>query len=84
MESPGPGPEEQWLLENRAEALENAITRLPGEQRETLLLRLESGLDIQAIADVTEVNRETAKSRLRYAVDKLKKVLDEEKPGGGP
>jgi DNA-directed RNA polymerase specialized sigma24 family protein len=32
---------------------------------------------LQAIAEITGVNRETAKSRLRYAVGKLKKTLRE-------
>jgi len=39
------------------------------------MLKLESGLDLQTIADVTGVNRETAKSRLRYAVKKLRQVM---------
>jgi len=84
MESPNSGPEEYLLLENQANALKTAISRLPVEQKEALLLKLEAGLDIQAIADVTEVNRETAKSRLRYAVDKLKMELANDKKGDGP
>jgi len=71
------GPEEQLQGENKGAALRAAVFRLPAEQKETVLLRLEAGLDIQDIADVTGVNRETAKSRLRYAVDKLKAELRE-------
>jgi DNA-directed RNA polymerase specialized sigma24 family protein len=32
---------------------------------------------VDEIAEVTGVNSETAKSRLRYAVNKLKQVLEE-------
>lgn len=75
--SDGPGPEEQLASENRAARLKRAVAGLPEEQKDALLLKLEAGLDLQAIADVTGVNRETAKSRLRYAVSKLRKVLEE-------
>jgi RNA polymerase sigma-70 factor (ECF subfamily) len=77
LESGNFGPEEQLQHEDKAAALRAAVSRLPTEQRETLLLKLEAGLDLQDIADVTGVNRETAKSRLRYAVGKLKSELRE-------
>ena len=72
-----PGPEQQALDDARKSGLDGAIAGLPPEQRDALLLKLESGLDLQTIADLTGVNRETAKSRLRYAVGKLKKCLNE-------
>lgn len=58
-----------------SEKLKQGILSLPAEQRDTLLLKLESGLNMEEIADLTGVNRETVKSRLRYAVDKLKRSL---------
>ena len=69
------GPDELIAAEKRRRQLTAAIKNLPFEQKDTLMLKLETGLDLQAIADVTGVNRETAKSRLRYAVRKLKQVL---------
>jgi RNA polymerase sigma-70 factor (ECF subfamily) len=69
------GPVEAASAEQRKRRLEAAILALPPEQKEALVLKLESGLDLQAIADVTGVNRETAKSRLRYATGKLKQTL---------
>ena len=72
-----PGPDEQFLTEDQDTNLQEAITRLPPEQKEVFLLKLESGLDLQTIADITGVNRETVKSRLRYATGKLKKMLRE-------
>ena len=56
-------------------ALLAAIAALPPEQREAFLLHEETGLNIEEIARVTDVPTETAKSRLRYAVRKLKKTL---------
>jgi RNA polymerase sigma-70 factor (ECF subfamily) len=56
-------------------ALLAALSSLPQEQREAFLLREETGLSIDEIARVTDVGLETAKSRLRYAIRKLKKAL---------
>jgi RNA polymerase sigma-70 factor, ECF subfamily len=56
-------------------ALLAALGALPEEQREAFLLHEESGLTIEEIARITDVGLETAKSRLRYAVRKLKKSL---------
>lgn len=52
-----------------------ALGDLPEAQREVFLLREESGLSLEEIAAITEVNVETAKSRLRYALDKLRTAL---------
>ena len=56
-------------------ALLAAIGRLPREQREAFLLHEETGLTIEEIARVTDVRIETVRSRLRYAVRKLKESL---------
>lgn len=52
-----------------------ALESLPLEQRDTFLLAEQSGLSLEEIASVTGVGVETAKSRLRYAVRKLRKAL---------
>jgi RNA polymerase sigma-70 factor, ECF subfamily len=56
-------------------ALLAAVAALPQEQREAFLLREETGLNVEEIARITGVPVETAKSRLRYAVRKLKSSL---------
>jgi RNA polymerase sigma-70 factor, ECF subfamily len=53
-----------WLVES-----------LPGVQREAFLLHEEGGLSLEQIAEVTGVGRETVKSRLRYALDKLREGM---------
>ena len=59
------------------ERLETALKTLPDEQRDAFLLHEEAGLSVDDIAKVTGANRETAKSRLRYAVKKLRAAIDE-------
>ena len=59
------------------ERLGKALRELPDEQRDAFLLHEEAGLSIDEIATVTGSNRETAKSRLRYAVRKLRSAIDE-------
>jgi len=56
--------------------LERALEDLPDEQRDVFLLHEEAGLGIDDIAKVTGANREATKSRLRYAVKKLRAALD--------
>jgi RNA polymerase sigma-70 factor (ECF subfamily) len=78
LESLEPGPDKQAALEAKAHRLRIAIGQLPEKQKDALLLKLEGGLDLGEIAAVTGVNRETAKSRLRYATGKLKEMLKDD------
>lgn len=59
----------------RRRELQLALDDLPEDQREVLLLRLEQELTLEEIGEVTGVGRETVKSRLRYAMDKLRARL---------
>jgi RNA polymerase sigma-70 factor (ECF subfamily) len=54
-----------------------ALDDLPEEQKDAFLLHEDGGLNIDQIASVTGSNRETAKSRLRYAVNKLRAAIQE-------
>ena len=64
-------------LENRelGERLRSAVAALPPAQREALLLQQEGGLSLAEIAELTGVGAETVKSRLRYALAKLREDL---------
>ena len=68
---------EELIEGQQREKLKAGIIALPAEQRNTLLLKLETGLKLEDIGRVTGVSKETVKSRLRYAVNKLKQVLIE-------
>ncbi|HEY8681726.1 MAG TPA: RNA polymerase sigma factor [Rhodanobacter sp.] len=61
----------------RRRSLQRAIEQLPDEQRTAVLLRLEQELSLEEIAEVTGAGRETVKSRLRYAMNRLREVLTE-------
>jgi RNA polymerase sigma-70 factor (ECF subfamily) len=70
-------PEHALSEFERRRNLQRAIERLPEEQRTTVLLRLEHELSLEEIAEVTGTGRETVKSRLRYAMTRLREVLSE-------
>lgn len=55
--------------------LQQALDELPEDQREVVLLRLERELTLEEIGEITGAGRETVKSRLRYAMDKLRARL---------
>ena len=57
--------------------LRQALAELPPEQQEVVILRLEQELSLEEIGQITGVGRETVKSRLRYAMDKLRARLSE-------
>ena len=62
----------------QAQRLLELIGALPEVQREAFLMQQESGMSVEEIAQATGVSRETAKSRLRYAMAKLKQGLERE------
>jgi len=79
-ESHADGADSPDMLTERSlarERLEVALKNLPDEQRDVFLLYEEAGLSLEQIAHVTSCNRETAKSRLRYAVKKLRNAIQE-------
>lgn len=60
--------------------IKQAIAQLPEEQRSAILLKEEASLSLAEIAEVTGVNRETVKSRLRYGVKRLQGLLQTLRP----
>ena len=75
---PDPSTPERELSDfEQRRRLQLAMEELPDEQREVLLLRLEQELSLEEIGAITGVGRETVKSRLRYAMDKLRQRLNE-------
>ena len=55
-----------------------ALAALPEAQRAAFLLHEESGLSVAEIAAATGVNEETAKSRVRYALAKLRGAMSDD------
>lgn len=72
----GFGPERRLESREQAQALLDALAELPAPQREAFLLQAEGGLSLDEIAQTTGVNLQTAKSRLRYARNRLRETLE--------
>ena len=72
----GFGPVRQLQSREQAQALLDALAALPNAQREAFLLQAEGGLTVADIAETTGVTHETAKSRLRYARERLRQTLE--------
>ncbi|MFC4160881.1 RNA polymerase sigma factor [Chitinimonas lacunae] len=71
----GRSPETRLADRQAAAAIAAALQALPPVQREVFLLREQAEMSLDEIARLTGVSPETAKSRLRYAVSKLKTAL---------
>lgn len=69
-------PEQLASINQRENELYNALQQLPEVQREAVLLRHIAGMSIAEIASVVETGTETIKSRLRYAISKLRTMLE--------
>ncbi len=73
----GAGPDRSAHNVRLRPLLQKALSALPDEQREVFLLREYHGISFKEIADVTGVNENTVKSRMRYALEGLRKQLTE-------
>ncbi|MBI1890500.1 MAG: sigma-70 family RNA polymerase sigma factor [Burkholderiales bacterium] len=68
-------PETSLEKKQQFAQLHAAIRSLPAEQKEALVLQQFNGMSLDEIASVTDVSMETVKSRLRYAMQKLRAQL---------
>lgn len=68
-------PEQLNMSAQAHQRLMESLAELPHEQREVVLLRAEGELSLEEIGNLTGYGRETVKSRLRYALAKLKQSL---------
>jgi RNA polymerase sigma-70 factor, ECF subfamily len=75
LEVPAPRASEPHVafdVRQQSARLLELLAALPAAQREAFVLQHEAGLSLEEIAEATGVPTETAKSRLRYAMDKLR------------
>jgi RNA polymerase sigma-70 factor (ECF subfamily) len=70
-----PDPVDAAQADETRRIVEDAIVRLSTEEREVLLLRHFQGLRFREVAETLDINENTAKSRMRYALDKLANML---------
>ncbi len=73
----GRNPGEQFLSRERISAVQRALERLPESQREVIRLRIEEGLDHEAIAARLHISRQAVEVRLCRGRATLKDQLDE-------
>ena len=71
-------PEFRAIFGERLRQLSWALGQLPYEQREVLILHTYSGLKFKAIAVQQNVSINTVQGRYRYALDKLRSMLNGE------
>jgi RNA polymerase sigma-70 factor, ECF subfamily len=64
------------------ERLQKALLALPVEQREVIALKIDGGLTFAEIAQVMGIGPNTAASRYRYALEKLRGLLTKGCGGG--
>ena len=68
-------PEAIYETKQAAARVLALLEELPAAQREAFVLHHEAGLSVEEIAETTGVAKETAKSRLRYAMAKLREGM---------
>lgn len=66
---------ESLVCNEQLESLAGALAELPFEQREVVMLHLHSAMTFDAIAKARGMSVNTAKSRYRYGLDKLRLLL---------
>lgn len=69
--------EDQIIRTQREKTVRELIKLLPDEQREVLVLRHYGDLSFKEIAEITNVSINTALGRMRYALNNLRKIMEE-------
>lgn len=68
-------PCDQVARQQAAQQLQQCLQALPAKQREVFLLKESSELSLAEVAELIGVSFETVKSRMRYALDKLRSCV---------
>jgi len=71
-------PEEHVIEREELTRLRQAISQLPYEQREVVVLHLKGGMKFRELADLQGVSISTIHGRYRYGLNKLRFLLDSE------
>lgn len=72
------GPDQQIMSTERAKQLNDAIAKLPAEQRDVIVLRLKGAMKFKEIARLEGASINTIQGRYRYGLDKLRSILNGE------
>jgi RNA polymerase sigma-70 factor (ECF subfamily) len=77
VDTAGRDPSEQVAQADAMGALEEALNRLPGRQREAFVLRILEGLDVEQTAQAMGCSEGSVKTHLSRAMHSLRKSLGE-------
>ena len=70
---------EGWIIRNEElDKLNFALSQLPYDQRESVILHVQGGMKFRAIAKSLNVSINTVQSRYRYGLEKLRSLLNSE------
>jgi RNA polymerase sigma-70 factor, ECF subfamily len=72
------GPLSSAVCSEELKQLSCAISQLPYEQREVIILHLQGGLMFKQISKSLEISINTVQSRYRYGLDKIRSILNGE------
>jgi RNA polymerase sigma-70 factor (ECF subfamily) len=69
-------PERQLQRQEVSDVLQEALRDLNEDQREVVIMKEYEGLKFREIAEVLNISENTAKSRMYYGLDGLRKILE--------
>jgi len=70
-------PEQSAMLSEDLSRINDAISQLPYDQREVVILRLTGGMKFKDIANLHDESVNTVQSKYRYGIQKLRSLLDD-------
>ena len=78
-EAPNSSRPDRWIISSdEFRQLNDALAQLPYDQRETVILRAQSGMKFRQIAKLQCAPIRTVQSRYRIGLDKLRSLLNSE------
>ncbi len=78
IESASPGPDLLAIQAEETAMLNKAMSQLPYEQREIIVLHLQGEMKFTQIAKLRSTSVNTIRSRYRYGLEKLRSLLNSE------
>jgi RNA polymerase sigma-70 factor (ECF subfamily) len=66
------------ICNEQLKQLSDAMAQLPFDQREVIMLHFQAAMTFKTIAESLDISVNTAKSRYRYGMDKLRLLFENE------
>lgn len=73
----GEDPQQKLIQKELQAQLLKALSMIPAEQREVVIMKVYEGMKFREIASILSISENTAKSRMYYGLNGLKKILDQ-------